>query len=295
MIVDTHQRRIRKDESFITSMGHFLQTVLPTSHVNRLITRACDWFHTSTSRHYIPSFAERHDIPHRSIHMCKDMNNPRQCWNSFRTFNDFFKRCRVDLPLPIPRSREVFSPADAYTTYLSVQMVQQKIWVKHERFSVQQLFQHSSLPDTYHMFISRLAVHHYHRVHSPVSGVIRRMYTTGQDLYSVHPNVVHSTTNVLNQNVRCVFEIQPSFTNERVFIALIGATCVGSIHLHVQPSDAVMAKQELGYFQMGGSCVVVLCPEQIYRTHSIVDTLEKNTRKNTETEITLGMPLLQLR
>ncbi len=293
MIVDLHKRQISQPQSTLSVVGKTLQSWLPTSYLNRVFTSACAWFQSPHSRNFIPSFTHTHQISHRSVEMCRHIHSPEECWKSFRSFNEFFTRCRTNLPYPLPITRQVFTPTDSYAVYLSPYSIQQKIWIKHERFSVSTLFSQSNLPSSFHLFIFRLAVHHYHRVHSPVSGHVRRIYSVGDEFYSVQPDVVNQV-NTLNQNVRCIIEIEPLHSPERLYLALVGATCVGSIHLHVQEHDRISAKQELGFFQLGGSCVVMLCPKKEWKPYSVVHDLDQTTSRHGETEVQLGMPLLEI-
>lgn len=287
MIVDSQNRPVRTHHS--NPMTEYM-----SPSMNLMFTYSCNWFKQSLSKYVIPLFARQYDISTQSIQKCKGLHS-EQCWRSFRNFNDFFTRCRTNLPLPLPRSREVFSPTDAYTVYLTNYSLRHRVWIKHDRFSIQDIFPKSVLPSSFHLFLFRLAIHHYHRVHSPVSGIIRRIYTIGQEYYSVQPNLIRSErVNVLKQNLRTIIEIQPTYSEQSVYLALIGATCVGSIHLHIQPNDRVSAKQEIGFFQLGGSCVVVLCPKYNFHSNTLTERIHTNTHSNIETELEMGTSLLHI-
>jgi len=41
---------------------------------------------------------------------------------------------------------------------------------------------------------------------------------------------------------------------------LVGATCVGSVHLTAKEGSNVQKGEEYGYFSFGGSCVITLFP-----------------------------------
>ena len=114
----------------------------------------------------------------------------------------------------------------------------------------------------------------YHRVHSPVRGVIQRLTYVPGDLWPVHEAAVNEMDGLYLVNERAAVEIATELG--MVAVVFVGATNVGSIHLAFDQSVAgnhglpfqqkvygggkqIEKGDELGMFRMG-STVVVLYP-----------------------------------
>jgi phosphatidylserine decarboxylase precursor len=208
------------------------------------------------------------------------------------------------------------SPADSYSIYLNDSDIGNKLWIKGEHFDVNQVFKTniSSLKN-YQLLIFRLAPHHYHRYHCPISGKIMSIEFMGEEYFSVNPIIVRSKVDVYTKNVRVVITVK---TNEGdlVHIAIIGATCVGSIEItnptilkvlgvksltdgdikakpiHFSEANApsVNIFDELGIFQFGGSTLLTLIPKRFRPniTGQIIINNTYNKKGPIETEISVG-------
>lgn len=120
----------------------------------------------------------------------------------------------------------------------------------------------------------------YHRVHSPVEGLIRRAVLVPGDLWPVHDAAVGTIQNLYGVNERVVVEIASDLG--AVAVVLVGATNVGSIEMafdqglrgnrglpfteRVYESPREIAKGgELGMFRMGSTAVVLYSKEFRHR------------------------------
>jgi phosphatidylserine decarboxylase len=101
--------------------------------------------------------------------------------------------------------------------------------------------------------VSRLAVHHYHRVHSPVDGVVTSIRHIDGYLLSVDRR---RPVTALLENRRVVIMVEGRLGP--VVVVAVGATCVGGIQLAVKPGQHLARGTLLGYFQFGGSTVVTV-------------------------------------
>jgi phosphatidylserine decarboxylase len=100
----------------------------------------------------------------------------------------------------------------------------------------------------------------YHRVHSPVEGVIKDIQKLGLDLWPVHDECVSEVKDLFITNERVVVSISTQLGPvETVFV---GATNVGSIELFKALNSEVQKGEELGMFQFG-STVVMIYPKSI--------------------------------
>ncbi len=294
MIVSPDSVPVRSPNHRWGKIGAFFQILFPSKGINKTITRGCERYTSPDSRNNIASFTKENHISPSSVERCRGSPSAEECWSRFDSLNDFFIRRRTGLPLPDPECRDIVSPADAFVVYLNTPMIQQRLWIKGKSFHVQELFPSSNVPKHFHLFVCRLAPHHYHRFHSPANGVVTDIYFTGTEYYSVHPWVVQSSVDVLTENVRCVVEISLDHSQEKVWVACIGATCVGSIQLHPRVGEKVSAMEEIGYFQFGGSCIVLLCPTT-YTPEIGTQWMAVHTFSHVETELRVGHPLLSLK
>jgi phosphatidylserine decarboxylase precursor len=265
----------------------------------------------------IKRYAKRYDIQSYEIEDCQDVQSDSDCWDRFDTLNDFFIRRRTGLPEIQYNRREIVSPVDAYTI---VNLHHTNCWIKGMSFTTSKLMLDRHDPTfKLNLFIFRLAPHHYHRFHSPVYGKILSIYTIGNHYNSVDRTIIRSSKNVLTRNVRVILVLQTQLGI--VYIALIGATCVGSIVLnhpkllhalnrdkpiddedirqnpilfHVEQAPMVLINEELGHFQFGGSCVVLGCSFDVYDHLSpIGKIITKHSALHAETEIDVGDCLLR--
>jgi phosphatidylserine decarboxylase len=100
----------------------------------------------------------------------------------------------------------------------------------------------------------------YHRVHSPVEGVIKDIQKLGLDLWPVHDECVGEVKDLFITNERVVVSISTQLGPvETVFV---GATNVGSIEIFKPQGLEIQKGEELGMFQFG-STVVMVYPKSI--------------------------------
>lgn len=216
-------------------------------------------------------------------------------FDKFKTFNQFFYRelkpgSRVcDAPND---NRIAVSPADCRSTYFPSITRATEIWVKGTDFSIQNLFGNAypEMVDTFvngSLAIFRLAPQDYHRFHIPVSGVLGEPKTIEGKYYTVNPMAIRSALDVYGENVRVLVPIQ-SDEFGLVMIVCVGAMMVGSTVITRKAGERVERMDELGYFQFGGSTVLVLFePNRI----KFDGDLEQNSEGALETLVKVGMSI----
>lgn len=288
----------------------------------------------------IKAFAERFEITPDTIQRCRKTDSKEECWSRFTDINDFFTRKRIGLP---PNSKEkdyysfiskayatatsegrntkknillrtIVSPADNYCVLLDYESIYRKVWIKGKYFTTQKLFNRPDFDQKKNnLLVFRLEPHHYHRFHFPLTGRIRSLQYVGNQYYSVNPKIVNSSINVFNENVRLIVEIE-NYSRETIFMAIIGATCVGSIEITHPNLVSILKKNkmdpisfkgsfifktpvlvkmndELGVYKFGGSTIVLSAPLS-YTLTNIGKIIKKNTEQNFETEIQVGDVIL---
>jgi len=114
--------------------------------------------------------------------------------------------------------------------------------------------------------IFRLAPQDYHRYHSPVSGVFKDLIHLPGQYYTVNPQAVNEPGfDVFTANKRDVALLEAKFapggkTVPVAFVA-VGALLVASISWTKEVGEPLVKGEDLGYFQYGGSTVIVVFPE----------------------------------
>lgn len=205
----------------------------------------------------------------------------------FASFNDFFTRRLRDGARPVEQAaNRLVSPADgrvfAYTDVRGDTFIP----AKGRHVSIANLlgddheasrFAHGTV------VIVRLCPSDYHRFHFPCDGVASAPRTIAGPLESVNPGALAKGRPILDKNQRDVTYID-SPTFGRVAYLEIGAMCVGGI-IHTYQPGPIKKGDEKGYFQFGGSTVVLVFePGRVV----IDDDLVTNTSKGLETFLHMG-------
>jgi len=204
----------------------------------------------------------------------------------FNSFNDFFTRKLKRSARPIDTTNScVVSPADG-KIMVWANVSKTDFIIKGYRFDVESFLNDASLYQKFcdgSLLVIRLAPYDYHRFHFPVSGMVSPVTRIDGDYYSVNPIALHKMAEIFCLNKReFVIISTPVFGD--VIMAEVGATMVGSI---VQTYKGNLAKKgkEKGYFEFGGSTVVLLFEKN--KIH-IDDDLLTNTANGLETAIKTG-------
>jgi len=206
----------------------------------------------------------------------------------FTSFNDFFTRRLRPGARPVETDpRRLASPADGRTfAYVDVQG-DTLLPAKGHAISLRELLGGDEAEARRFaggtVIIVRLCPADYHRFHFPCAGVASAARTIAGPLESVNPHALARGKAILDRNKRDLAYVEsPVFG--RVAYLEIGATFVGSIVQTYQPGP-VAAGDEKGYFQFGGSTVIlVLEPGRV----KIDDDLVASTRRGYETFLRMG-------
>ncbi|MBP9841255.1 MAG: phosphatidylserine decarboxylase [Simkaniaceae bacterium] len=172
---------------------------------------------------------------------------------NFNSFNDFFIRKLKSECREISNSDAVLPADGRYRIFEnSTQFV-----IKGKVFDAETLIGRKGCRGP--IVIGRLAPVDYHRFHFPVDGVVKETVLMNGPLYSVNPVAVFHNLAVLTENKRMVTEIDTEAFG-KVFMVEVGATYVGSI-VQTYQSGSIKRGEEKGYFEFGGSCVILLFEE----------------------------------
>ncbi|KAI8643087.1 phosphatidylserine decarboxylase-domain-containing protein [Parasitella parasitica] len=238
-------------------------------------------FDNPLSKREINSFIKFHQL---------DMSEVLEPMENFNTFNEFFYRKLKpgSRPCEAPDNKRVaVSPADCRMMAFPTIDSATNIWIKGVEFSISKLLDDAEEAKAYEggaLAIFRLAPQDYHRYHSPVDGVIRKIHSVQGQYYTVNPMAIRTTLDVYGDNKRDIVHMETEAFG-KVAIVCIGAMMVGSIILTAGVGDHLARTDELGYFAFGGSTLVVLFEKNAMRFDE--DLLE-NASNSLETLVRVG-------
>jgi phosphatidylserine decarboxylase len=204
---------------------------------------------------------------------------------TFESFNDFFTRRLKKGARPInPDPGKVVMPADGrYFVYPKIE----RIYAKGQTFDLETFLGDKVLAKRYEggsMAIIRLCPVDYHRFHFPVDCVASDARLICGHHFSVSPFALRQRLSILWENKRMVTELETERFG-KVASVEIGATNVGSIRQTYHAGKRVKKGDEKGYFEFGGSCIVLLFEQG--RIVFDADLIE-NTKRGLETLGRLG-------
>ncbi|KAJ3127196.1 hypothetical protein HK098_006648 [Nowakowskiella sp. JEL0407] len=170
--------------------------------------------------------------------------------DDYKSFNEFFFReIKPEVrPVGSPEDETVIiSPADFRSTVFDLLQCAKDLFIMGSQFDVFHLLggkPHGNVIKEFasvSMLNARLAPQDYHRYHAPLSG---------------KRDSLESDVNVLTENERGVVVVDGDVCSY-CFVS-IGASEVGSCVTMVNSGDVVKKGDEIGYFQYGGSDIIVL-------------------------------------
>ncbi len=184
--------------------------------------------------------------------------------SNFRCFNDFFIRRLKPEARPISADpNTAIIPADGrYYFYPHVDQCAGFL-VKGEKFALKDLLQNASLANEYQegsLVLARLCPSDYHRFHFPCACLPGSTRLLNGWLYSVNPWAIKRNIHIFSQNKRTLCELESAVFG-RVLYLEVGATAVGSIQETYQPNHWQEKGAEKGYFEFGGSSLILLFPK----------------------------------
>lgn len=208
----------------------------------------------------------------------------------YRSFNDFFTRKIKPGRRFITKDRDLLvSPCDGKVTAYKITQSDTFI-IKNAVYNTASLLRDSKLAKRYeggYAVIIRLSVDDYHRYCYCADGVKSHNRKINGILHTVNP-VVNNYLPVFKENSReyCMIRTE-QFGN--IIQMEVGALMVGRItNLHTEGGAKVTKGEEKGYFEFGGSTILLLLEKDKVK---LCDDLLKNTREGFETKLLQGSVL----
>lgn len=278
----------------------FMQYVLPHHTLSRLIGRLAECESTWFKNRLITWFIKRYNV---------NMSEARlEDPSAYRHFNDFFTRELKAGARPLDTSeKSVLSPADGAISQLGVIEHGRIFQAKGHSFSLLELlggnteraapFMGGSFSTVY------LSPKDYHRVHMPLTGILREMVYIPGRLFSVNQTTAEHVPELFarNERVACIFDTEQG----PMAVVLVGAMIVASIEtvwagLITPPMRELRsydysqtARQpitlekgaELGRFKLGSTAVVLFGPNHVIWDESMQATTSVQVGQRMATEV----------
>lgn len=176
------------------------------------------------------------------------------------SFNDFFiRRLKPGARLCDPDPQRLCCPADGKVLVYPQLAAEAELPVKSSQLAAHALLAAAIDPTPYRggsALVVRLAPYDYHRFHFPADGQVGPTQWINGAYHSVNPIALARVPDVFHRNRRSVCELAtPAFG--RIAYIEVGAINVASIVQTHSPGPCERG-QEKGFFQFGGSTVVLL-------------------------------------
>ena len=203
----------------------------------------------------------------------------------YKSYNDFFSRKIKAACRPVDMQPEhLISPCDSKLTVLSI-TAEGMFNIKHTVYNVASLLKDDQIASEYqggNLLIFRLSVDDYHRYCFVDDCQVGSSIRIPGKLHTVNP-IANDYFPIYKENTReyCVCH---SHTFGDFLMMEVGALLVGKIVNH-PVSGAVKRGQEKGYFQFGGSTVILLFKPGAIR---IDEDIIQNSKEGYETIVKFG-------
>ena len=181
----------------------------------------------------------------------------------------------------------IIAPADGKLLVYSKVGRHDTFLIKRNLFNLHHFLDDNNLADRFSngtIIIIRLSLLDYHHFHFPDSGVPRQPIIVKGKYYAGGSYGLYKPIPLYTENFRMI-TLFDSDHFDRIAIVEIGAFTVGSIEQAFKPGQPVKKGDKKGYFELGGSTVVMLLTKGVIR---IDEDLRTNTAKGFETAVRFG-------
>ncbi|WP_419956091.1 phosphatidylserine decarboxylase [Neobacillus niacini] len=215
------------------------------------------------SRVVIPSFAKIYKL---------NQDEMERALHEYDTLHDLFIRTlKKDVRMIDKYEDTVVSPVDAVIEDVGTINQTSEMMVKGKAYSIQEMLGNDQkvtkyLNGTY--MVLYLSPSHYHRIHSPVEGIIVKQWELGSKSYPVNKMGLKYGVRTLAKNYRLITEVNTA--SGHIAIVKVGAMFVNSIE-KTHKGMNLHKGEEMAYFSFG-STVVLLFEQGIFKLDSSIHT-----------------------
>jgi phosphatidylserine decarboxylase len=254
--------------SAVTYATAQLLRVLPRARIGQALGRLADHrWSPPLGRAVVGLYSRMYDV---RLDECAEQGG----WASFDAF--FTRRLRDGAREVHPDAKTVVSPADGRIESMGRIDHAARFVVKGRPYAVDELVGDADEARRFvggAGFVVYLSPRDYHRVHSPVGGVVRRIRSMPGDYFPVNSIGVKHVPNLFCRNRRVAIEIDADGGVGRVTVVMVVAMIVGRITtVGVQARDVPIGDHvfdpplrvarggEIGVFHLGSTAVVLVEP-----------------------------------
>lgn len=203
---------------------------------------------------------------------------------TFKSYNDFFIRKIVSSKRPIASNKEYFiSPCDSKLTVYKIDK-DLTLNIKDSYYTINSLIEETTLNDykNGYALVFRLSPNDYHRYCYIDSGFKSINYHINGKYHTVQQIALKDNKFYKTNNREYTYLNTNNF--DKVIQIEVGAMTIGKIHNHHEEYKYKKG-EEKGYFEFGGSTIVLIVKENII---SIDKDILDNSKENIETIVKYG-------
>ncbi|MBU8879472.1 phosphatidylserine decarboxylase [Bacillus sp. FJAT-29790] len=205
--------------------------------------------HSKVSRLMVPSFSKVYQI--NESEMEKNLVD-------YPTLHEFFTRkLKEGARIADQNPSSIISPVDAVIEDIGLIEPEHIITVKGKKYSIHEMLGKGNKVEKYAdglYMIFYLSPSHYHRIHSPVSGIVVDQWTLGSKSYPVNKWGLKYGKNTLSKNYRTITEVKHDAG--LLSIVKVGAMFVNSIEV-IHEGEQLVKGNEMAYFSFGSTVVLL--------------------------------------
>lgn len=211
---------------------------------------------SSSSRFIVPSYAKIYQVN------VKEAENPLK---SYPSLHDFFVRgLKQGSRTFDDKQNTIISPVDAMIEQFGEISINQEISVKNQSYSIEEMLGDAEFAEKYlegSFIVLYLSPSHYHRIHSPVSGIVSKQFELGSTSYPVNKLGLTYGKAPLSKNYRTITEVKEDDENH-VAVVKVGAMFINTIEI-THSNEKVQKGEELAYFSFGSTVVLLFEKDKI--------------------------------